>query len=138
MFLFFLMIRRPPRSTRTDTLFPYTTLFRSPEPEAQAHDALPDVEQRRARRGIVRVREVLRQLLEADADRRGEAAQEGVAEIGRILDRAVDRRHVELVARRHHGNAHAPDSHLHRAVIIELLLEEAPLDRKSTRLNSSH
>src|SRR3546814_11714957 len=29
-FVFFLMIRRPPRSTRTDTLFPYTTLFRSP------------------------------------------------------------------------------------------------------------
>src|SRR3546814_15735554 len=31
---FFLMIRRPPRSTRTDTLFPYTTLFRS----VRAHD----------------------------------------------------------------------------------------------------
>src|SRR3546814_16937058 len=36
------MIRRPPRSTRTDTLFPYTTLFRShraalhPRPEAAA------------------------------------------------------------------------------------------------------
>src|SRR3546814_1432150 len=29
MYFFFLMIRRPPRSTRTDTLFPYTTLFRS-------------------------------------------------------------------------------------------------------------
>src|SRR3546814_1818596 len=29
LYLFFLMIRRPPRSTRTDTLFPYTTLFRS-------------------------------------------------------------------------------------------------------------
>src|SRR3546814_18427402 len=28
-FVCFLMIRRPPRSTRTDTLFPYTTLFRS-------------------------------------------------------------------------------------------------------------
>src|SRR3546814_20372557 len=27
--IIFLMIRRPPRSTRTDTLFPYTTLFRS-------------------------------------------------------------------------------------------------------------
>src|SRR3546814_18772613 len=27
---FFIMIRRPPRSTRTDTLFPYTTLFQSP------------------------------------------------------------------------------------------------------------
>src|SRR3546814_2922127 len=31
MCVFFLMIRRPPRSTRTDTLFPYTTLFRSPD-----------------------------------------------------------------------------------------------------------
>src|SRR3546814_1893523 len=29
IFFFFLMLRRPPRSTRTDTLFPYTTLFRS-------------------------------------------------------------------------------------------------------------
>src|SRR3546814_11323518 len=29
MHVFFLMLRRPPRSTRTDTLFPYTTLFRS-------------------------------------------------------------------------------------------------------------
>src|SRR3546814_20989993 len=28
--MFVLRIRRPPRSTRTDTLFPYTTLFRSP------------------------------------------------------------------------------------------------------------
>src|SRR3546814_14933971 len=34
MIFCFLMIRRPPRSTRTDTLFPYTTLFRS-----QGHDA---------------------------------------------------------------------------------------------------
>src|SRR3546814_4589638 len=31
-FFFFLMIRRPPRSTRTYTLFPYTTLFRSFKP----------------------------------------------------------------------------------------------------------
>src|SRR3546814_13373793 len=30
------MIRRQPRSTRTDTLFPYTTLFRSPPPSKQA------------------------------------------------------------------------------------------------------
>src|SRR3546814_3243750 len=29
------MIRRPPRSTRTDTLFPYTTLFRSPPPTTE-------------------------------------------------------------------------------------------------------
>src|SRR3546814_9585196 len=31
LFVFFVMIRRPPRSKRTDTLFPYTTLFRSPK-----------------------------------------------------------------------------------------------------------
>src|SRR3546814_13422840 len=31
---FFLMIRRPPGSTRTDSLFPYTTLFRSAQPFA--------------------------------------------------------------------------------------------------------
>src|SRR3546814_965044 len=34
LFVFFLMIRRPPRSTRTDTLFPYTTLFRSQQDQA--------------------------------------------------------------------------------------------------------
>src|SRR3546814_20093262 len=35
----FLMIRRPPRSTRTDTLFPYTTLFRSAVSYHQLHRA---------------------------------------------------------------------------------------------------
>src|SRR3546814_7319244 len=35
MWIFFLMIRRPPRSTRTDTLFPYTTLFRSADRDHQ-------------------------------------------------------------------------------------------------------
>src|SRR3546814_5143094 len=35
-FFFFLMRRRPPRSTRTDTIFPYTTLFRSPDRAAVA------------------------------------------------------------------------------------------------------
>src|SRR3546814_18389430 len=37
------MIRRPPRSTRTDTLFPYTTLFRSDEQKAVAKDTIADV-----------------------------------------------------------------------------------------------
>src|SRR3546814_2971477 len=40
MLVFFLMIRRPPRSTRTDTLFPYTTLFRSDQ-IAQRHKLHP-------------------------------------------------------------------------------------------------
>src|SRR3546814_11265569 len=38
--VFFLMIRRPPRSTRTDTLFPYTTLFRSDPARTQRLSAL--------------------------------------------------------------------------------------------------
>src|SRR3546814_20885363 len=40
IFFFFLMIRRPPRSTRTDTLFPYTTLFRSQSAISKAVNAL--------------------------------------------------------------------------------------------------
>src|SRR3546814_19336440 len=36
------MIRRPPRSTRTDTLFPYTTLFRSPRAVTAAADLLAE------------------------------------------------------------------------------------------------
>src|SRR3546814_7056339 len=53
MFVFFLMIRRPPRSTRTDTLFPYTTLFRSqprrdrPRPAARRSPRPPDRARRR-------------------------------------------------------------------------------------------
>src|SRR3546814_14488528 len=39
---FFLMIRRPPRSTRTDTLFPYTTLFRSVRLHRKDTGSLPE------------------------------------------------------------------------------------------------
>src|SRR3546814_6822652 len=60
--VFFLMIRRPPRSTRTDTLFPYTTLCRSRKPQspAQFRHLVPrfgrrrfqrEVRERRSRRG---------------------------------------------------------------------------------------
>src|SRR3546814_12990803 len=50
-----LMIRRPPRSTRTDTLFPYTTLFRSRRTVAEAHEARDDRRQLLGR-GAVEVR----------------------------------------------------------------------------------
>src|SRR3546814_13546208 len=58
-FLFFLMIRRPPRTTRTDTRFPYTTLFRSdrapvldtPHGLYRAGAALPAGWRRRSRLG---------------------------------------------------------------------------------------
>src|SRR3546814_14513876 len=41
---FFLMIRRPPRSTRTDTLFPYTTLFRSDQNLAEVLENVTGVQ----------------------------------------------------------------------------------------------
>src|SRR3546814_11060387 len=56
---FFLMIRRPPRSTRPDTLFPYTTLFRSPQPDHDHGDG-PRLEAQRAARPAARPRRVLR------------------------------------------------------------------------------
>src|SRR3546814_16069633 len=53
--IFFLMIRRPPRSTRTDTLFPYTTLSRSchfrqrlADQRRRAHDGICNPHVRRA------------------------------------------------------------------------------------------
>src|SRR3546814_20044192 len=47
--LFFLMIRRPPRSTRTDTRFPFTTLFRSLARRRQVRDPLPEALLRRVK-----------------------------------------------------------------------------------------
>src|SRR3546814_15070468 len=49
--IFFIMIRRPPRSTRTDTLFPYTTLFRSNTGRIQAARGVPRFEQRSVHAG---------------------------------------------------------------------------------------
>src|SRR6187402_2263980 len=47
-FFFFLMIRRPPRSTRLATLFPYTTLFRSPRPDQERSRVAPVPERKTA------------------------------------------------------------------------------------------
>src|SRR3546814_1521050 len=62
---FFLMIRRPPRSTRTDTLFPYTTLFRS----------IKDILFRAAERTRVRVTLVANQWLRTPPSRFIDAIQ---------------------------------------------------------------
>src|SRR3546814_15232056 len=97
------MLRRPPRATRTDTLFPYTTLFRSLRDDLLD---LPDVDQ-----GVALV--VGQQLLAGaglvdHVD--GLVRQQAVAD---VLDRQVD-------------------GGLQRVVGVE------HVDRKSTRLNSSH
>src|SRR3546814_3213800 len=60
------MIRRPPRSTRTDTLFPYTTLFRSELAAAgSAQDLLQLVH---LHRGDVEVADALIELVEVDRE----------------------------------------------------------------------
>src|SRR3546814_18727027 len=91
--VFFLMIRRPPRSPRTDTLFPDTTLFRAqchrrgrrqPQRAAPERDltGLGLVEQFGPARGLERVGFVCQRAADGDA-RRGDAG-----EIGRATCRA--------------------------------------------------
>src|SRR3546814_20819870 len=120
------MIRRPPRSTRTDTLFPYTTLFRSDVGELRAEladhlRALGLATGERARRAVEA------QVAQADL-------HEGVEAVEQLAEQRRDRGLVEpahplrQVADLHGagvGDADAGD--LRRAG-----------DRKSTRLNSSH
>src|SRR3546814_17795293 len=96
------MIRRPPRSTRTDTLFPYTTLFRSQEErrdrEAQVVEgrriAPVDAEQRRrldAGIAVEAVEEVVvlaHEVEEGDGDRKRD--HDGVDALGSNRDEAEE------------------------------------------------
>src|SRR3546814_5688137 len=73
----FLMIQRPPRSTRTDTLFPYTTLFRSRRQRARQRHALLLAARKLVREGARRAfqpdqRQHLRHPLPAPRARRSE------------------------------------------------------------------
>src|SRR3546814_15198718 len=69
--VFFLMIRRPPRSTRTDTLFPYTTLFRSAQ----------------ARIGKQRVLDLEQHAIEIERRRRGQMDARHARDIGEFVRR---------------------------------------------------
>src|SRR3546814_12588895 len=96
---FVLMIRRPPRSTRTDTLFPYTTLFRSGSLAAEqlSRDvienvvlAIGDVPEKAAENLIVLCRHV---------ERRGASARcvRAIEQIANAIDASLDRtQRVEL------------------------------------------
>src|SRR3546814_9454715 len=113
--VFFLMIRRPPISTRTDTLFPYTTLFRSDlEPREQRNQFIimidhmicaefgcRPVEETEADRDARHAR-VLRRHHVIDA-----VADEGGASAAAPLDHRVNRRGRGLArSRREIGSAH--------------------------------
>src|SRR3546814_9826704 len=110
------MIRRPPRSTRTDTLFPYTTLFRSLGPESErgglADPCLADV-------GAVGGAEVLDEPLLTG---RGDAGVAGGDVVVVESDRGV----------------RAPTDQDRCLGQVGAFADVGAVDRKSTRLNSSH
>src|SRR3546814_1135693 len=110
------MIRRPPRSTRTDTLFPYTTLFRSFAEQVGASDCIESIIDTAALVADRRYRIGLRRI---DRGRRAEAF--------RLFKLAVDDVDGENLARA--GDPRALD---------DRGADAAATDRKSTRLNSSH
>src|SRR3546814_20377672 len=84
------MIRRPPRSTRTDTLFPYTTLFRSDGPESPADAA-----------GRVALERMFACLDEGRSFRLEAGAGAGKTySLDKALRRLIDGRGTELVRRR--------------------------------------
>src|SRR3546814_3235447 len=125
MFLvfFFLMIRRPPRSTRTDTLFPYTTLFRSLGFEPWAGRAAARVagyRHVRENRTPRMPEEIVTPLL-AGSLRYITTFATDILAARAALDRLEARRARLLAAERG-----LPDA------------ERRLRDRKSTRLNSSH
>src|SRR3546814_3193943 len=151
------MIRRPPRSTRTDTLFPYTTLFRSRD-AAAAVQALWRVEAARPAAGLARrnagsdregagrvrvaadTNVVVRYLTGDDEQQAGYAKAALEAADSVYLDILVLCETV-WVLRRAYRLSPAEIS----AALVSLLDSEkveadrrAAEDRKSTRLNSSH
>src|SRR3546814_16128192 len=115
------MIRRPPRSTRTDTLFPYTTLFRSAR--------------RGEHTGAVAARDRRRSIDAAaidDDDLRVDVL---------ALQRPEEHRQVgRLVERRNDDGDHRRRVSAQRTGICAFTAAPytRPADRKSTRLNSSH
>src|SRR3546814_2946947 len=119
------MIRRPPRSTRTDTLFPYTTLFRS-SPATVAHAPGVMASQPGAAEDI-------------DLDELVPERIVDLEEFPRAIDTEVVYQDVRLRLRRDQRLAAARGTDIvdHPGNIFATGGFAQP-DRKSTRLNSSH
>src|SRR3546814_10097488 len=120
------MMRRPPRSTRTDRLFPYTTLFRSGGRAGSKREGLPE-------RLEIREGDVGLDRLDHNVAQAGVAAQGGEAVAGAereaLAFRQIARPFVEL----HHRLPEGRDETDAAAGIIP----DVEGERKSTRLNSS-
>src|SRR3546814_4184582 len=124
------MIRRPPRSTRTDTLFPYTTLFRSAPAPASSRKLLPSSRQANIRSSATRPA--------ASAGLSGPSTI--VAYLGNVHRHAGKPRynlHSDSGRRNDRGRIALREP----AQTLRDVARNVPigvLDRKSTRLNSSH
>src|SRR3546814_10717607 len=124
------MIRRPPRSTRTDTLFPYTTLFRSPGAVENAlffrgEDLRIDI-------GASMHLELMPIIIGMDYRARIHIPGTPYKTSSQfaLTVNASDNGGHQLGKQRRSGRAAAPDSNPSSCL--------RPKDRKSTRLNSSH
>src|SRR3546814_12605406 len=110
------MIRRPPISTRTDTLFPYTTLFRSMNAaiviQRRDRDAGPVAAATFAQLPVF--------IFEV-------AVAHGLRQFNVAADTVVRIKHRKM-----------PTGDITAAIAGALLRTKVPADRKSTRLNSSH
>src|SRR3546814_4944129 len=116
------MIRRPPRSTRTDTLFPYTTLFRSagaPMATTVGPEHLRDFERRRSLRFILPHQEDITLIVDGKPYR------------GKLEDVSIGGAKLRMET----AVPQSDDVRLEHAVAGTI---EDVRDRKSTRLNSSH
>src|SRR3546814_12126952 len=139
------MLRRPPRSTRTDTLFPYATLFRSGAPRQDDAEALVEHDLRALRE---RVDVVGERGVDGDAHLAAAGVDVGGAVVVHAQERAVGRGRlgelVDLLAQRGDALARLAEGVAELLVLRDRLgqlalgLEQALLDRKSTRLSSSH
>src|SRR3546814_3415065 len=114
------MIRRPPRSTRTDTLFPYTTLFRSA--------AWADLKPADPRRAAIELGRDQRQQVFGGI---GQGAETVDHLGGEAFDLLAALKVVEATVERH---AKVEVGH----IIFRQKDRGVDRDRKSTRLNSSH
>src|SRR3546814_13652997 len=109
------MIRRPPRSTRTDTLFPYTTLFRSVRTPLKN-------EQRRGSGGC------WRSYWRRTQEWRGRGQHERYGKKAHRQDEGDGERQQDRIGGGERRRRQTRESARHFGL----------LDRKSTRLNSSH
>src|SRR3546814_6207290 len=116
------MIRRPPRSTRTDTLFPYTTLFRS----------LPDPTKEDARNYVASHPDLFRQrkLFAVEQLRMDHPADKAFLKKLKPLKTLGE---VQALAAREGIKYHRG-----KGTLDAMQAPPELVDRKSTRLNSSH